>query len=96
MEYINICNNSSRFENKSNSISSKNSLFKEDIIVKYDENEKKITFTLATIDYTGKTKKATVAGSGWYSLFINEDLPRGRHFVDEEESNEDQLVVYFD
>ena len=60
-------------------------------------DHEKITFTLPTIDYTGKTFKfSTNPKNGQLkqtSLAI--DVPVGTYLADEDESNEDQMVFYF-
>ena len=66
----------------------------EDVIIKVD-NEK-ITFSKPTIDYNGRTYKATPINNGWVIFGIVADLPILKKLeFDLDESNIDERVVYY-
>lgn len=65
----------------------------EDYIIKI--NDEKIVIAKATIDYTGKTYKATKKGSGWVTFQIQAELPLGKFEFDADETNEDSVVIYY-
>lgn len=65
----------------------------EEIIVKVSEN--KVTFKKPWIDYNGKTYVPRSTSSGWVSFMVAAELPYGFFDFDLEESNIDQIVVYF-
>jgi hypothetical protein len=65
----------------------------EDIILKVGEN--KVTFKKPSIDYNGKTYVPRSTSSGWVSFMVAAELPYGFFDFDLEESNIDQIVVYF-
>jgi hypothetical protein len=54
-----------------------------------------ISFKKPTIDYNGKTHKVTKQVNT-YHLTLYEKLPIGVFVFDEEYSNEDELIVYFE
>lgn len=54
----------------------------------------KIVFKKRGIDYNGKVRDIKIH-FGTYRIEIPEDLPLGIFYFDEEESNEDQIVIYF-
>jgi len=54
----------------------------------------KIVFTHRGIDYLGKVRDIKIHNSA-YNIEIREDLPFGTFFFDEEETNLDQIIVYF-
>lgn len=95
METVTICRNNSKRQSLAVSIKSKNILLKEDVLVKVDEYEKKITIARATIDDNKGRRITTKLNSGWFSVFYNGDLPLGRHEVDPEESDIDTLTIYY-
>jgi hypothetical protein len=77
-------------------ISSKSKFFEpnEDLIV-IVTNEK-IIIRKPSIDYSGKTHKAIPNHSGWVTFVIVADLPLMKKLEpDEEESDEDQAVYYY-
>lgn len=53
----------------------------------------KLTFRKPTIDYRGKTVKATKVGN-LYAFHLVADVPNGDYLLDSEESSEDQIVIY--
>lgn len=55
----------------------------------------KITITIANICYEGKTHKLTDRNIG-VAIVISHDLPKGKFKIDEDESNTDMVVCYFD
>jgi hypothetical protein len=73
------------------------SFFSEECVVKF--NDEFITFTKTTIDSTEKTVNFTSQGDYCLfnaSVFDGEfEIPIGKFHFDEEESNEDSLIVYF-
>ena len=76
------------------SASSKNEMFRNKyLVVKKDEYS--VTFSVPSIDYNGKTTK-TSEKKGFFSLLMAKDfMKEGDYEIDEEESNEDQVVILF-
>jgi hypothetical protein len=59
-------------------------------------NEEKIVISKATIDYEGKTYKATALnGKGWISFSVIADLPLGKFSFDADETNQDAVTIYY-
>jgi len=54
-----------------------------------------IEFSKPTLDYKGVDIKTCIRGSRSIQFALPHDLPLGRHEIDEEDSNEDLVVVYF-
>ena len=54
----------------------------------------KIVFKHRGIDYNGKVRNIKIH-FGTYRIEMCESLPLGTFYFDEEESNEDQIVIYF-
>ena len=79
-------------------ISSKNEIFSQDIHWEVDED--KIIFTIATIDNISKNIKKFCkkkVEQNWYQASFSDDrIPLGHFMIDEDESNEDRIVVYFE
>ena len=92
--YINI--HAEGASRRRKTISSKSEWFDGRIIITIDEFS--IRFTKPTLDYTGKTYPVKdVTAKGWRAISIPCDIPVGKHFeFDEDESTEDEIVVYFD
>ena len=60
-------------------------------------DDDKIVITRPALDYTGKTLQPHDHHNGWRSISINDErVAVGRYHIDEEESDEDQLVIYLD
>ena len=81
-------------------ISSPSQFFKENEYLIISANKECMTLQVPTIDYSGKMSKITkcrkYSSDGWYNCSLMIDVPCGTHFeFDEEESNEDRVVVYF-
>ena len=78
-------------------ISSKIKMFQTDyIIAKVDDHT--IRFSVPTLDYQGKLYKLTKAKSalGWKLFGIADGrIKAGILYVDEEDSTEDEIVIYF-
>lgn len=78
-------------------ISSKNEMFNnEDLIIVFTDDY--IKFSVPTIDYNGKTHKVYKSNHrAWRLIAIrNREMPVGKFYFDEEESNEDELILYFE
>lgn len=56
-----------------------------------------IEFTRPTIDYNGKTLKATPQPphKNQFAFQVSADFPLGKFIFDEHESTEDKVVIYF-
>lgn len=56
-----------------------------------------LQFTRPTIDYNGKVLKATLQPphNNQFAFQVSADYPMGKFIIDEHESNEDKIVVYF-
>lgn len=94
MEYIRINNHTNR---NYVIVYSNNDFFKTDSII-YKYGHEKITFKIPTIDYRGKLLKPVLCDSvKWRHLTIkNEYLELGKYKIDPDESNEDQVVIYYE
>lgn len=77
-------------------ISSNLDFFKLDrVVLKHDKIEKRITFKRPSISYLGKTYVVKqVCNISRINVVFNE-LIIGDFPIDEEESNEDQIVIYY-
>ena len=78
-------------------ISSKHSIFKNEYI-KIDVYASFLIFTVPSIDYNGKIYKVSTnkRSPDWhYFCVVNEMLTTGKFKSDLEESNEDELLVYY-
>lgn len=53
-------------------------------------------FKKPDIDFNGKSYKPTKRKSGFMLTVSNNNLPSGQYSIDPEESNEDQIVIYFE
>jgi hypothetical protein len=77
-------------------ITFKNEMSKEDFL-KVDLDHEKIVLSRVGIDHVGKCYKVTKKNSGWAMIGVSlENYETGKFLIDEEESNEDELVVYFE
>ena len=65
---------------------------KSDYVVK--DNGEYLTISRPDLDYRSKTYKAIKLGSGWIRLNILSEMPIGTFDFDED-STEDELVVYY-
>ena len=75
-------------------VQSNSKFFSEDVLVSVDEES--IRFTKPSLDYRGKTHKPKELKSGWYTFCIVAELPITKNLeFDDEESTEDELVVYY-
>lgn len=73
----------------------KSNFFKERILIK--KYHDKIEFKHIDISYRGKTNKFTFSKKrNYYHTKLSIELPLGKFKFDEEESNEDIIVIYFD
>ena len=69
-------------------------LLKDDVIIKIKDDC--IIIKKPSIDYRGKSYKMTPMKSrDWYQTALSNNIPLGKYYFDEEESNEDELVAYF-
>ena len=76
-------------------IRAKGEMFSYDVVV--DVYPDMVTFTEHTIDNLKKASSFCETNSGWYQCTITSDiLPHGKFKVDEEESREGYLVVYYE
>ena len=76
-------------------INFKNVLCEEDYLsVKVDEE--KISLNRIGIDFVGKHHKVTNNTFGWAMTSISADLEDGKYEIDEDESNDDSIVAYFE
>lgn len=66
--------------------------FKDEIIVRVLSD--KIVFSKPDISFQGKIHKTTQSDTLYHFTTVCE-LSKGKYFFDEEESNEDQKVIYF-
>ena len=76
-------------------IASKHPFFNNDrIIVKSDDEC--ITLSVPNLDFRGKSCGTTVIGKEWRGLSVsNAPLQLGVFEIDEDESDEDELVIYY-
>ena len=92
--HINICQD----KQKTNKfiLSTKNDFFKnKELVVKIDDES--IVFKIPTLDWVGRIHRTVKHnnGRGWRNLCLcDERLITGRFEIDED-SNEDQLVIYY-
>jgi hypothetical protein len=97
METITITLNKSLHHRRTYKINSNLKFFSNNIIIKYQEDIKKISFYLCTSIFIGRTRKATKLNSNFVLNFTPEnELPLGKFYFDKEESNEDCMVFYLD
>ncbi len=78
-------------------ISSNHDFFKAEYVIVKVEYERLI-FTIPTIDYNGKMLKSNIHFNDdrWrHFTVVSELLITGKFYIDEEESDEDKLVVYY-
>ncbi len=73
-----------------------NPFFKESIVINIETT--KVIFSKPMLDYTGKIVKfSPYSTHPTYICHINSNrLEKGVYVIDEEESNEDQVVIYFE
>ncbi len=94
--HINICK---RSENSNGFLlSTKNDFFKnKELVVKIDD--KSIVFRKPTLDWVGlihKPRKYSKLYEEWRNVCLYDDrLITGRFEIDEEDSDEDQVVIYY-
>jgi len=74
-------------------ICTKNTFFSSGEIV-VEATYEKIVFRKPTLEST-RVHKCTPDASNWYRINIVADIPIGTYLIDKEDSNEDELVVYF-
>ena len=93
IDYIIICKWKESDSGKR--ITARSEFFKDDVIIKIENN--KILFQKPTIDYRLKTHKFYRDKKGFYHTTKHnvQTLPIGKYYIEEEESNEDCLVFYF-
>lgn len=90
-DYINVCDIQCR-ENYRH-ISTRSKWFDcESIIIKdcFDF----ISITKPSLDYRGKSYSITKQNE-WYHFSINMEFPVGKFEIDLEDSNEDELIIYY-
>lgn len=74
--------------------------FKAEIISDYlkvvvDNN--KLILSIPIIDYNGKQSKISSSKGGWSGIcVVNELLKEGRFYINEDETTEDEIVIYLD
>jgi len=70
----------------------------EEVVVSVTDD--KITITKPTIDFIGRTSKCTTKyirkTSDHKQICVGVVLPYGRYLIDEEDSNEDRIVIFFE
>jgi len=76
-------------------IKSGSDFLNERVIVESDDSF--ISIKRPPFDYQGKTYSVGRIRGGYYSLSImyNDEIPTGRYHFDQEDSNEDELIMYF-
>ena len=93
LNYVNI----SKRKDKYNTY---NFTFKNDFFENYfafEVDDEKVIFKRVGIDYEGKYYKASHSHYGWYTFqCVNENIKEGSFYFDEEESNEDIIIAYFE
>lgn len=89
-EYIRIHTRPFR---RQRNISCRLPFFKGETVIKIEHD--KILFTKPTIDHQGKVSTFSEDKSGCYHATVTCELPLGWFKIDEEESNEDCVVVYY-
>lgn len=93
LNYINISKRKDKYNTYMFTV--KNDFFKDSFIIQVDEY--KIAFKIVGIDYEGKYYQATLGSYGWYSFqYAKEYIKEGSFYFDEEESNEDIKIAYFE
>jgi hypothetical protein len=75
-------------------VSSNNPMFQNDrVIVSIDNDCVKIT--TPDIDFNGKSLKPTKSRGLFKTVSVyGNELPLGTYYIDDEESNEDQMIIY--
>lgn len=95
MSYIRV---HKRADSRHRMISSTDDFFKNEYL-KAEVMDDCIIFTVPTLDYKGGMYKTSVkknAPNGLrYFTIVDERINIGKFEIDEEESNEDEIVVYF-
>lgn len=93
-EYITVRKSTNRYETIG--ITSKSEFFRTPLIITITED--KIIFEKPGIDHTGRIIKPTEThkGGGWYTTMLPGKVPIGKHYFDEDDSNEDIKVCYFE
>lgn len=71
----------------------RSNFFKEPIIVNSDGIKLKITHP--DIDYNGRVYKPNKTKHGSYQCRVLMEIPKGKYYFDEEYSNEDCKIIYF-
>lgn len=62
--------------------------------MRYDGS--KIIFRIAEFDYRGRTYPAYRTTGTWVTIAVNYAIPYGHYKTDEDESNQDQIVIYLE
>lgn len=76
-------------------VKSANLMFKDRLLMKIDEYS--ISFKAPTLDYRGKLNKFSNSKSkNWFEMTVCQELKEGTYYFDQEESNEDFLITYFE
>lgn len=76
-------------------ITSNASIFKNNLVAIH-VNKYGFTVTVPSIDYIGKSLHPSKRGNMMQITSSGESIPIGKFEADLDESNEDQLVIYFD
>ena len=72
-----------------------NTFFKTPVVCNISDD--KIEFIRPTMESSIKEIRFTDGKDGWYRTSISaEDVPTGKFLIDEDESNEDRIVIYFE
>lgn len=76
------------------SFTTKHKFFDDNLII-IDETDR-IVFAKPGLDYRGKTR-AFYEKKGWFGInYFRSYIKPGKYYFDEEDSNEDQMVIYYE
>lgn len=76
-------------------ITTNSKFFVADEYIIVEVNDNKIKFIKPDIDYLGKAYKIKSRHSNWVGFTIVADLPMGKFQCDKDETNEDEMVIYY-
>jgi len=97
-EYINIHRGPKHHVHTQRFIASNSPFFHSPVIVKQTPDG--LTFEKPTLGYNGTPLSPSYIKSGWHRMTLtlapDNDIPIGKFYFDEEDSNEDIKVIYFD
>lgn len=93
LNYLNISKRKDKYNTYN--FTFKDDWFKNSFIIQVDEY--KVVFKRVGIDYEGKYYQASYSNYGWYGFqCVKEYIKEGSFYFDEEESNEDIKIAYFE